>query len=78
MAMSGAVLKAAIRADLITLLSPWEAAILTDLDDATYSFENWADRMAEAVAYNVVSHITGSGNATGVDSRGDTHNLALV
>jgi hypothetical protein len=30
------------------------------------------------IANEIVLHITGSGNATGLDSHGDTHNLSLV
>lgn len=76
MAMNASTMATAVVAAIKSATTAWnnpdDDHRLTGLDYDTYLNAVWL-----AACTEIVAHIQANGQATGVDSRGDTHNLTI-
>lgn len=78
MALTTAAMKAAIKSQLQAQVGPAYANPADDHELGGFDIDTYFDKLASALADAIVPQITSNANATGVDSGGDTHNLAIV
>ncbi len=77
MAMNAGTLATAMTAAILSAISAFE----NEVDDHRLTGKTQTDfwtYIAGAISSTVVDHITSNANATGTDSRGDTHALSIV
>lgn len=78
MAMNAGVFKNEMKAALKAALEADYTSIADDHELGGYTFDDYLEKFCTAITNSIVFHISNNARATGLDSRGDTHDLPVA